>query len=94
MFQLKGFCSFDHSEVMPHMLHTENSTQVDIILDNVETNKSFSNSRFAIELLVVGEENPDIPMFINLKKSLDDEYSPGIFEVIFIYKYLPHYLFI
>ncbi|XP_076173147.1 glycosylated lysosomal membrane protein [Ptiloglossa arizonensis] len=78
---LKGFCSFDHSEVMPHMLHTENSTQVDIILDNVETNKSFSNSRFAIELLVVGEENPDIPMFINLKKSLDDEYSPGIFEI-------------
>lgn len=64
------------------MLHTENSTQVDIILDNLQTNKSFANSRFAIELLVVGEGNPDIPMFINPKKSLDDEHTPGIFEVI------------
>ncbi|XP_076621100.1 glycosylated lysosomal membrane protein isoform X2 [Colletes latitarsis] len=79
---LKGFCSLDHSEVMPHMLHSENSTQVDIILDNLQTNKSFSNSRFAIELLVVGEGNPDIPMFVNPKKSLDDEHTPGIFEVV------------
>ncbi|XP_017755803.1 PREDICTED: glycosylated lysosomal membrane protein A-like [Eufriesea mexicana] len=79
---LRGFCSLDHSEAMPHMLHTENSTQVDIILDNIQTNKSFTNSRFAIELLVVGEGNPDIPMFINPKKSLDDEHTPGIFEVV------------
>lgn len=81
-FQLKGFCSLDHSKVLPHMLHTENSTQIDIILDQLQTNKSFSNSRFAIELLVVGIGNPDIPMFINPKKSLDDEHTPGIFEVI------------
>ncbi|XP_053972558.1 glycosylated lysosomal membrane protein-like [Hylaeus volcanicus] len=79
---LRGFCSLDHSEVLPHMLHTENSTQVDIILDNVQTNKNFSNSRFAIELLVVGEGNPDIPMFVDPKKSLDDEHTPGIFEVV------------
>lgn len=68
---------------MPHMLHTENSTQIDIILQNIETNKTFTNSRFAIELLVAGEGNPDIPMFINPKKSLDDEHTPGIFEVIY-----------
>lgn len=79
---LIGFCSLDHSEVMPHMLHTENSTQIDIILQNIETNKTFTNSRFAIELLVAGEGNPDIPMFINPKKSLDDEHTPGIFEVV------------
>ncbi|CAK9824039.1 Glycosylated lysosomal membrane protein [Anthophora retusa] len=79
---LKGFCSLDHSEVMPYMLHTENSTQVDIILDNIQTNESFSNSRFAIELLVVGEGNPNIPMFVNPKKSVDDEHTPGIFEVV------------
>lgn len=81
-FLLKGFCSLDHSKVLPHMLHTENSTQIDIILDQLQTNKSFSNSRFAIELLVVGIGNPDIPMFINPKKSLDDEHTPGIFEVV------------
>ncbi|XP_076238185.1 glycosylated lysosomal membrane protein [Calliopsis andreniformis] len=79
---LSGFCSLEHSEVLPHMLHTENSTQIDIILDNVQTNKSFSNSRFAIELLVVGGGNPEIPVFINPKKSLDDEHTPGIFEVV------------
>lgn len=79
---MRGFCSLDHSDVMPHMLHTENSTQIDIILDNIQTNQSFTHSRFAIELLVVGEGNPDIPMFVNPKKSLDDEHTPGIFEVI------------
>ncbi|XP_043589291.1 glycosylated lysosomal membrane protein-like isoform X1 [Bombus pyrosoma] len=79
---LMGFCSLDHSEFMPHMLHTENSTQVDIILDHLQTNKSFTNSRFAIELLVVGEGNPEVPMFINPKKSLDDEHTPGIFDVV------------
>lgn len=78
-----GFCSLDHSEFMPHMLHTENSTQVDIILDHLQTNKSFTNSRFAIELLVVGEGNPEVPMFINPKKSLDDEHTPGIFDVMY-----------
>ncbi|XP_078052333.1 glycosylated lysosomal membrane protein isoform X1 [Augochlora pura] len=79
---LRGFCSLDHSEIMPHMLHTENSTQVDIILDHMQINKTFSNSRFAIELLVVGGGNPDIPLFIDPQKSLDDEHTPGIFEVV------------
>lgn len=79
---LKGFCSLDHSEIMPHLLHTENSTLVDIVLDNMQTNISFSSSRFAIELLVVGEGNPDIPMFIDPKKTLDDEHVPGIFEIV------------
>lgn len=64
------------------MLHTENSTQVDIILDNLQTNETFSNSRFAIELLMVGGGDPDILMFVDPKKSLDDEHTPGIFEVI------------
>lgn len=68
--------------MVPHMLHTENSTQVDIILDGIQTNGKFSKSRFAIELLVVGSGDPEIPMFVDPKKSLDDEHTPGIFEVI------------
>lgn len=71
------------------MLHTENSTQVDITFDNMQTNKSFSHSRFAIELLVVGEGNPSIPMFVNPRKSIDDEHTPGIFEVIFTERPFP-----
>lgn len=93
---LKGFCTLDHSQVMPHMLHTENSTQVDIVLDDMQTNGTFSSSRFAIELLVVGQANPEIPMFIDRKKSLDDEHTPGIFEVIEVrtppYKSMDNYL--
>ncbi|XP_076657599.1 glycosylated lysosomal membrane protein A [Halictus rubicundus] len=92
---LRGFCSLDHSEIIPHMLHTENSTQVDIILDHMEVNKTFANSRFAIELLVVGEGNPDIPLFIDPKKSLDDEHTPGVFEVVEVrtppYRYINDY---
>lgn len=64
------------------MLHTENSTQIDIILDNLQTNETFSNSRFAIELLMVGGGDPEILMFVDPKKNLDDEHTPGIFEVI------------
>lgn len=67
--------------MIPHMLHTENSTQIDIVLDHIQTNKTFSNSRFAIELIAVGVGDPEIPMFIDPKKSLDDEHTPGIFEV-------------
>ncbi|XP_014472999.1 PREDICTED: glycosylated lysosomal membrane protein-like [Dinoponera quadriceps] len=79
---LRGFCTFDHADMVPHMLHTENSTQVDIVLDGVQTNETFSKSRFAIELLVVGNGDPEIPMFVDPKKSLDDEHTPGIFEVV------------
>ena len=66
------------------MLHTENSTQVDIILDHIQTNQTFARSRFAIELLAVGGGDPDILMFVDPKKSLDDEHTPGIFEVTFL----------
>ncbi|XP_029177398.1 glycosylated lysosomal membrane protein-like [Nylanderia fulva] len=78
----RGFCTLDHSDMVPHMLHTENSTQIDIILDRLQTNKTFSNSRFAIELLVVGGGDPEILMFVDPKKSLDDEHTPGIFEIV------------
>jgi len=57
---------------------------VDIILDHIQTNQTFSNSRFAIELLAVGGGDPEIPMFVDPKKSLDDEHTPGIFEVTII----------
>lgn len=82
VFQLRGFCTLDHSNTVPHMLHTENSTQIDIILDHMQTNETFSNSRFAIELLVVGGGDPEVLMFVDPKKSLDDEHTPGIFEVM------------
>ncbi|XP_043273742.1 glycosylated lysosomal membrane protein-like isoform X2 [Venturia canescens] len=79
---LNGFCTLDHSDVMPHMLHSENSTQIDIVLNNLQTNSSFTSSRFAMELLLVSESETRTGMFVDAKKSLDDEHTPGIFEVI------------
>lgn len=79
---LRGFCFLDHTVTTPHMLHTENSTQVDFVFDNIQMNETFSNSRFAIELLIVGGGNPDKLMIMDRKKSVDDEHTPGLFEVI------------
>lgn len=63
------------------MLHSENATQIEFIFDNLETNSTFGRSRFAIELVMVSESTPNVTMAIDSKKSLDDEHTPGIFEV-------------
>lgn len=81
-FQLNGFSTLDHSDVMPHMLHSENSTQIDIVFNKLETNSTFTNSRFGMEFLLVSDQIPNNPMSIDVMKSLDDEHTPGIFEVI------------
>ncbi|XP_014608593.1 PREDICTED: glycosylated lysosomal membrane protein B-like [Polistes canadensis] len=79
---LKGYYFLEHTDSIPHMLHTENSMLVDLILDKIETNETFSSSRFAIELMIVDGGNPDKLMIIDPKKNLDDEHTPGIFEVV------------
>ncbi|XP_035738277.1 glycosylated lysosomal membrane protein B-like isoform X1 [Vespa mandarinia] len=81
-FSLRGYYFMDHTDTIPHMLHTENATLVDLILDNIQTNESFSNSRFAIELMIVGGGDPHKSIIIDSKKNLDDEHTPGIFEMI------------
>ncbi|KAL2739742.1 glycosylated lysosomal membrane protein-like, partial [Vespula maculifrons] len=79
---LRGYYFMDHTDTIPHMLHTENAMLVDLILDNIQTNETFSSSRFAIELIIVGGGNPDKMVIIDPKKNLDDEHTPGIFEMI------------
>ncbi|KAG8036981.1 hypothetical protein G9C98_004303 [Cotesia typhae] len=79
---LNGFCTLEHSDVIPHMLHSENSTQIDFIINHLRTNSSFNKSRFGLELMVVSEGDSSSRMSIDTKKSLDDEYTPGIFEDI------------
>lgn len=88
-FQIHGFASLNHSHIAPCMLHSENATQVDIVIDNLETKKDFSKSRFALELLVVSEDDPSTTLAIDTKRKLDDEFTPGIFEVPYIIKLCP-----
>lgn len=78
---LNGFCTLEHSDVTPHMLHSENSTQIDFIIDQLQPNKKFSQSRFGVELMMISQGSSNSPMYVNTKKSLDDEHTPGIFEV-------------
>lgn len=71
----------DHSHVMPRLLHSENDTQMDIVFDNFKTKKEFSCSRFALELLFVSQGQSNSTFSIDTKRKLDDEFTPGIFEV-------------
>jgi len=83
-FQLKTFSSCDHGDQFPHLLHSENATQVDMILENIAITDKFGSPRLAVEILLVSSElRKDHQSFINkTRKSLDDEHTPGIFEII------------
>ncbi|XP_058802303.1 glycosylated lysosomal membrane protein A-like [Phymastichus coffea] len=81
-FLVHGFGSQNHSFLMPCMLHSENATQVDIIVDNLETSENFNQSRFAFELIIVSEHNASSTLVVDATKKLDDEFTPGTFEVM------------
>lgn len=72
----------DHGLDFPHLLHSSNSTQVDIVFNNVSS--KFDRPRFALELLFVVSEQAvaGSDFEITKRKSLDDEHTPGIFEII------------
>lgn len=77
-----GFGYSDHSSVLPHLLHTPNSTQVDFVIDGLSTEPSFSNSRFAVELVLVGSDQPASSVQILERQCLDDEHAPGVFRLV------------
>ncbi|XP_055546017.1 glycosylated lysosomal membrane protein-like [Wyeomyia smithii] len=82
LFKLNAYSSRDHGMDYPHLLHTSNSTQIDIVFNNVSA--KFARPRFAIELLfVVSEQAVAGSNFqVTQRKGLDDEHTPGIFEII------------
>ncbi|XP_021938342.1 glycosylated lysosomal membrane protein-like isoform X2 [Zootermopsis nevadensis] len=81
-FVLSAFSFRDHFGELPHLLHSANSTQVDLVLDKLKTNSSFSNSRFALEVLIASSDKVNSTASIVSQKSLDDEYSPGVFTLV------------
>lgn len=72
----------ERSSVLPHLMFTENSTQLDLIFENVET-EQFANARLGVELITIASE-PNNPFSSSISHSLDDEYTPGVFKVWFI----------
>ncbi|GAB0092780.1 glycosylated lysosomal membrane protein [Sergentomyia squamirostris] len=79
---LATFATPDHGPMTPHLMHTENSTQIDLILDSVHTNETFPQPRFAIEVVLVAMEPRKDNYTVVVRKSLDDEFTPGIFKII------------
>ncbi|KAK7492655.1 hypothetical protein BaRGS_00016134 [Batillaria attramentaria] len=64
---------------LPRLLFNANNTQINFVLDKFVP--SFNKSRFALEVVMVSQETSD-SMYLEETKSIDDEYSPGVFRVV------------
>lgn len=56
-----------------------NSTLIDVSLVNFTT--SLNASRLAAQLILTSTDDDDDTMRYTMRKSLDDEHTPGVFEV-------------
>ncbi|GBP21885.1 Glycosylated lysosomal membrane protein A [Eumeta japonica] len=72
----------DYAQDLPHLIHTANSTLVDISLANVTTWKGYNSSRLALGMCLLSTDGIDDTMRLSVRKSLDDEHTPGVFEII------------
>nr|KAG5703692.1 hypothetical protein BaRGS_022981 [Batillaria attramentaria] len=63
---------------LPRLLFNANNTQINFVLDKFVP--SFNKSRFALEVVMVSQETSD-SMYLEETKSIDDEYSPGVFRL-------------
>lgn len=76
--QLTVFGSEGRSVEWPRLLHSANSSQLEVWLDGVPARAA--RSRFILELAAVGGANP--PSRAEVRRSIDDEFTPSIFKVI------------
>lgn len=77
---LSAYGTMEHSKTQPHLLHTINATQVDIVLKDFQSTKHFK-SRFALIFTVVSSDSSQSKYSPISWKNLDDEHSPGVFTV-------------
>jgi Lysosomal transcription factor, NCU-G1 len=61
-------------------MYTENTTQVDVVFDQVPSKHSYNNARLAMEIVTMVTE-PSANFSMEISRSLDDEYTPGVFKV-------------
>lgn len=71
-----------HSEKIPHLLHTENSTEIDLILKDLRIQPNVSCTRLALGVTAVSMADPKGNFSLNTRRSVDDEFTPGIFDLI------------
>jgi len=80
MFQFQFQSKEYRSENLPHLQFTANNTQVSVVFDNITT--SFEKSRFGMELILVTSDKTSAQMNLTKDRTLDDEHTPGVFEVL------------
>ncbi|XP_063228666.1 glycosylated lysosomal membrane protein B-like [Bacillus rossius redtenbacheri] len=81
-FKIAAYGSEDREPSLPRLLHTANSSQVDVALDGLATNSSFPSARFAVDLVLVSDDGRNSSMLLESYKSLDDENTPGVFTMV------------
>nr|CAD7197201.1 unnamed protein product [Timema douglasi] len=72
----------DHSDILPHLVHTQNSSLIDLVIDKLGTNSHFSHARFAVDIILASQDPKNTTMTFESHKSLDDEYTPGVFTMV------------
>ncbi|KAL1117955.1 hypothetical protein AAG570_004266 [Ranatra chinensis] len=82
--KLNAFGEEGHGDLLPHLYHSSNSSQVDIVLDSVPNSfhgEPHAHTRRLALKLVAAAAPAHSPVRIVARRSLDDEHSPGVFEV-------------
>ncbi|XP_026333413.1 glycosylated lysosomal membrane protein-like [Hyposmocoma kahamanoa] len=72
----------DFAVELPHLIHTANSTLVDLNFVNLTSSEEFKAPRFAVRLRMASRDPNTDSMRYYMRKSLDDEHTPGVFEVM------------
>ncbi|XP_038073610.1 glycosylated lysosomal membrane protein A-like [Patiria miniata] len=82
--KLTGFGKGGRLTTLPHLQYTENSTQLDVTMQNVMNMiyTNYTNARFALEMVVVGRDNKSGTVNIKEDTSIDDQYTPGTFSTL------------
>lgn len=75
----------DYATSLPHLIHTANSSLVDIRLVNLTSAAEYNSTRFALHLLLVSTDRWSDSWNYTMRQSLDDEHTPGVFEVRIIF---------
>lgn len=72
----------DFAADLPHLIHTANSTLLAVSLVNLTTSADYNASRYALRALLVSQDPRAANMTRAMRKSLDDEHTPGVFEIM------------
>lgn len=79
--QVSAFGSTKHGADLPHLYHSSHSMQIDLIGEKLNS-QNYTSARLAVEFLFVTSENKTEGTFkVNKRRNLDDEFTPGIFDV-------------